>query len=186
MTSRYSICIGQDTVTIKGHLTIREAFDFLNFYDKEGFKCLTFPKERDFDDDDYDYRSEDNSHSRVCFCITKKDLCGEYSYKADNSRIENLEKKLDGEIFKNKKLSDQIDKLCETQLYKDLQKQEDETKELKEKLKAVELFMNEEIQKLVKKLTVCTIEMASLNNENKKLKIELNPEFQKIIQGENK
>lgn len=40
MDERYSIEVSDDTVLIYGHLSIEEAFDFLNFFDKKGFKSI--------------------------------------------------------------------------------------------------------------------------------------------------
>ena len=37
---RYSIECGEEFVVIHGYLSIREAFDFLAFYEREGFTCL--------------------------------------------------------------------------------------------------------------------------------------------------
>lgn len=185
MSSRYSICIGQDTVTIKGHMTIREAFDFLNFYDREGFKCITYPKERTGYDDDDDLEDAEGT-DKVCFCITKKDLCGEYSYKSENSKIEDLQYKLDHMSINNRKLSDKIKELQEEETYKELNNQIDENKALHEKLVYMDRLIKEEVGKMVGKLSSLTMEVATLQNENKRLKLELNPEFQKIIQGENK
>lgn len=37
MLERYTIEVGQDYVKIDGELTIRETFDFLNFFEKDGF-----------------------------------------------------------------------------------------------------------------------------------------------------
>jgi len=40
MDERYSIEVSDDCVLIYGHLSIEEAFDFLNFFDKKGFKSI--------------------------------------------------------------------------------------------------------------------------------------------------
>jgi hypothetical protein len=37
LDERYSIEVGDDVVEIHGYLTIEEAFDFLNFFEKKGF-----------------------------------------------------------------------------------------------------------------------------------------------------
>jgi hypothetical protein len=42
---RYSIEVSDGVVTIHGKLTIEEAFDFLNFYDKKGFDEVTWGDE---------------------------------------------------------------------------------------------------------------------------------------------
>lgn len=41
MHERYSIEVDDESVMIYGDLSIEEAFDFLNFFDKKGFKSLT-------------------------------------------------------------------------------------------------------------------------------------------------
>lgn len=41
MDDRYSIEVGDDFVEINGDLTIEETFDFLNFFEKKGFKSIT-------------------------------------------------------------------------------------------------------------------------------------------------
>lgn len=38
---RYSIEVDEEIVEIYGNLTIEEAFDFINFFDKKGYKTLT-------------------------------------------------------------------------------------------------------------------------------------------------
>ena len=38
---RYSLEVGNDYVLIYGELSIREAFDFLSFFDQQGFKYFT-------------------------------------------------------------------------------------------------------------------------------------------------
>lgn len=38
---RYSIEVSDDSVVIYGDLTIEETFDFINFFDKKGFKSIT-------------------------------------------------------------------------------------------------------------------------------------------------
>lgn len=183
MTSRYSICIGQDTVTVKGHLSIQEAFQFLSFYEKAGFKCLTYPKQRDYDDDDSLYYNSEDSHSKVCFCLTTRDLCGEYSEKADNSRIEQLQERLDQEVAKSGRLQKKVDALSETELFKSLEKEEEEKKEYKDKLAAVENLMNEEVQRLTHKLNRLTTEISYWKNRNKKLELLTNPQAIKIMEG---
>lgn len=45
MIARYSIEANDEIVVIYGHLRIEEAFDFLNYYEKEGFNCVSFGKE---------------------------------------------------------------------------------------------------------------------------------------------
>jgi len=40
MTEKYKIEVSEDCVEIRGTLTIREAFDFLSFFEKEGFTTL--------------------------------------------------------------------------------------------------------------------------------------------------
>ena len=42
---RYSIEVDEEIVEIYGNLTIEEAFDFLNFFDKKGYKTLTIGSE---------------------------------------------------------------------------------------------------------------------------------------------
>jgi hypothetical protein len=41
MDDRYTIEVGDDFVEITGDLTIEEAFDYINFFDKKGYKSLT-------------------------------------------------------------------------------------------------------------------------------------------------
>lgn len=41
MHERYSIEVNDDFVIICGDITIEEAFDFINFFDKKGFKSLS-------------------------------------------------------------------------------------------------------------------------------------------------
>jgi len=41
MDERYSIEVNDDAVVIWGDLSIEETFDFLNFFDKKGYKSLT-------------------------------------------------------------------------------------------------------------------------------------------------
>ena len=38
---RYSIEVSEGCVEIHGYLTIRETFDFLAFFEREGFCCVT-------------------------------------------------------------------------------------------------------------------------------------------------
>jgi len=38
---KYSIECSEGCVEIQGYLSIREAFDFLSYYEREGFTCLT-------------------------------------------------------------------------------------------------------------------------------------------------
>lgn len=38
---RYSIEVGEETVEIYGYLTIEEVFDFINFFDKKGYRSIT-------------------------------------------------------------------------------------------------------------------------------------------------
>ena len=38
---RYTIQVSDNFVEIKGDLTIEEAFDYINFFDKKGFKSIT-------------------------------------------------------------------------------------------------------------------------------------------------
>ena len=45
MSERYSIEVEDNFVTIYGHLSIEEAFDFLNFFDKKGFKSIVHGQE---------------------------------------------------------------------------------------------------------------------------------------------
>lgn len=45
MHERYSIDVNDESVMIYGDLSIEEAFDFLNFFDKKGFKSLTLGSE---------------------------------------------------------------------------------------------------------------------------------------------
>lgn len=40
MDKRYSIEVNDEAIEMYGELTIEEAFDFLNFFDKKGFKYL--------------------------------------------------------------------------------------------------------------------------------------------------
>lgn len=42
---RYSIEVDEEIVEIYGNLTIEEAFDFINFFDKKGYKTLTVGSE---------------------------------------------------------------------------------------------------------------------------------------------
>lgn len=39
-SERYSIEVEDDCVVIHGYLTMREAFDFLSFFDQQGFTCI--------------------------------------------------------------------------------------------------------------------------------------------------
>lgn len=41
MHERYSIQVGDDSVIIYGTLSIEETFDFINFFEKKGFKSIT-------------------------------------------------------------------------------------------------------------------------------------------------
>ena len=41
MDERYSIEVNDDAVVIYGDLSLEETFDFLNFFDKKGFKSIT-------------------------------------------------------------------------------------------------------------------------------------------------
>lgn len=41
MHERYSIEVNEDAVIIYGNLSLEEIFDFLNFFDKKGFKSIT-------------------------------------------------------------------------------------------------------------------------------------------------
>jgi hypothetical protein len=41
MDEIYSIHVNEETVVINGELTIEEAFDFINFFEKKGFKNIS-------------------------------------------------------------------------------------------------------------------------------------------------
>lgn len=45
MNERYSIEVNDEIVEIYGDLTIEEAFDFLNFFDKKGYKSVVLGSE---------------------------------------------------------------------------------------------------------------------------------------------
>lgn len=45
MHERYSIDVANDCVLIHGNISIREAFDFLSFFEQQGFNSLTYGEE---------------------------------------------------------------------------------------------------------------------------------------------
>jgi flagellar motility protein MotE (MotC chaperone) len=45
MDERYSIEVSDEVVEIYGHLTIEEAFDFLSFFDRKGYKAVVLGSE---------------------------------------------------------------------------------------------------------------------------------------------
>lgn len=92
---RYTIRVSEEKVEIEGTLTIREAFDFLNFFDREGFNTI-----------------EDGDHT--CLCFRKRDIDEERRQFIIKNNLESektYQLLYDQETEKNKKLSKKIDEL---------------------------------------------------------------------------
>lgn len=121
--ARYEIEVGDDFIEIYGTLTIEEAFDFLNFFEKKGFKslingingnnsCLRMRKESIEEEKEKFLRIEREDDEKFYEKIYQNSEIESDKLRKDISALENLIKDLLLDAKNEReKLVEQIDKL---------------------------------------------------------------------------
>jgi hypothetical protein len=99
---RYSIEVSNDCVQIYGYLTIEETFDFLNFYERKGYKCVSPGYEnstlmllkKDEDDRQQERQIQEEKESELMYEKLYSDL------KNDETKLKNKIKELESFIMR--------------------------------------------------------------------------------------
>lgn len=137
---RYSIEVGDDYVEIHGDLTIEETFDFLNFFEKKGFRSVTGGWEnstlvmsrRGVEEKWEEIRKKEHIDSEAMY---------ENLYTLQQEKEKSLNRRIDElESLMRVMFSDESDKV---------QKLRKENDVLIKKLKMINMEENEEVKKLL-------------------------------------
>jgi len=163
MDERYSIEVNDDYVVIYGDLTIEEAFDFLNFFDKKGYKSLSSV---------YDKASICMSRNSI---EQKQEEIRKAEHESDEKFYENLYQESKERV---KKLERDI--LSLEQLIKDLMTDEKkkqsmiqrEYESLKRSQMMLNLKNNPEVQQAMENFYGCVTLSRPMTDEEKKLRDE--------------
>jgi|SRR6185436_2422828 len=127
MDDRYTIEVGDDFVEIHGDLTIEEAFDYINFFEKKGFKSLRSGWENStlllckndvFEKQKEERKQEAADEERMYHDFFKSEKDEHDRTKEKLKDVERLLKQLMSEEYeKYKKLKEENDKLIKAQLH---------------------------------------------------------------------
>ena len=163
MDERYSIEVNDDYVVIYGDLTIEEAFDFLNFFDKKGYKSLS------------------GCYDKASICMSRKSI-EQQQEEVRKSEHESDEKFYEGLYQESKERIKKLERdiLSLEQLIKDLMTDEKkkqsiiqrEYESLKRSQALLALKNNPEAQKALENFYGCVSLSRSMTDEEKKLRDE--------------
>lgn len=146
MREKYSIEVNEDYIEIFGDLTIEETFDFLNFFEKKGFKSVV--------------NGYENSSLRMTKIGQDEIRDNEYisSLKEDIKFYKDLlEKEKSFHAFSKKKLSD-VENLLKTLMEESKDKTLTllkENEKLKKEIKLEELKESPEVRDILNKTEEC-------------------------------